>query len=71
MIVGDAKKTEMPAPKDADPFLIVKFFRIELNPSPVRKVTTVPTLPPSIKVTLGPPVLVNVIALPLKLMFSK
>src|SRR5215472_12818492 len=75
--VGEAlpMKTPPPAPKLGllkleKPFLMVKPFRTELDPSLVLNVTTESMAPPSMIVVDGPLTLLTVMALPLKLMFS-
>jgi hypothetical protein len=60
----------IPPPSKALPFVTVNPSNTESLPSPLAIVTTLPAWFPSIIVVAGPFSLFNVIALPLKFMFS-
>jgi len=76
-MVGDAELMNIPPPDPKPgvlkllwPLRIVKPLKVELVVSPVVNVTTEPLALPSMIVTDGPPELVTVMALPMKLIFS-
>ncbi|MDP9162252.1 MAG: hypothetical protein M3O09_18755 [Acidobacteriota bacterium] len=74
LIVGEENEMATPPPvggkKDPTPFVNVNPFNIDFLVSPEVNVAAGPILLASIIVTLGPLVLLTVIAFPLKLTFS-